>query len=105
SLHAPGAAHREIARHETPTRWRSPSPRSRTSPAEGSSSTPAVTCTRRCYHSPEPTGDVTLGARVGRIGEHLLGRVVLDQSSRAAALVVDVGRHERCHVGDARGLL
>ena len=71
----------------------------------GVTPTPRITSTRERRHSPEPTGDVTLGARVGRVREHLVGDVVLDEAPGAAAFVVDVGRHERGHVGDARGLL
>ena len=36
-----------------------------------------------CASSSEPTGDVALGARVRRVGEDLLGRVVLDEARRS----------------------
>src|SRR5690349_22005457 len=43
------------------------------------------TSTRGRGHSSEPTGDVPLGARVRRVGEHLVGVVVFDETPGPAA--------------------
>src|SRR5919197_5771303 len=53
----------------------------------------------------EAAGDVVLGAAIGRRGEDLLGRVVLDELAEPLALGAARDREERRHVGDARRLL
>src|SRR5436853_2779599 len=58
-----------------------------------------------CQGSAEAPRDVVLGPRVGRGGEDLLRRVVLDQLAEALTLVAARDREERGHVRDARGLL
>src|SRR5688500_16577224 len=56
--------------------------------------------------SAEAPGDVVLGALVARVGEDLLGLVVLDQDPRAGVGgLVHFGGEERRPVADAGGLL
>src|SRR5687768_9005069 len=56
--------------------------------------------------SAESTGDIRLRALVARIGEDLLGGVVLDEPARATvALGRHLGREERGAVADAGRLL
>src|SRR5207248_5063498 len=64
-----------------------------------------VTIAARRAGSSESTRDVTIGARVGGIREDLVGGVVLDEATFAVIVFVDLGRHERGHVGHASRLL
>src|SRR5215204_1116017 len=55
---------------------------------------------------PELAGDVVLGALVVGVGEDLVGLAVLDDGAGPVpALVAQLDREERGHVGHARGLL
>src|SRR5690606_15929992 len=55
--------------------------------------------------SPEPTGDVVLGARVGRVREDAAGLVELHQAAVPLAALVHLGGEERGAVRDAGRLL
>lgn len=50
----------------------------------------------------EATTDIILGTLIGRIGEHLLGPIELDQLAGAS---VRVHQHKAGHIGDTSRLL
>src|SRR5689334_21274366 len=82
-------------------RTRSPSSCSDASSCDSSSENEI----RMLANSAEASGHVALRPLVGRLGEDLLGRVVLDEDAVARAVFVDVEAEERGHLGDTRGLL